>query len=226
MLIKSKKIFWSVVSIIIVLAAIYLIDRFYYHFPDISFSSTWMQKFDLDDEGNIPTWLSTTLLIGVAITSWVISLNLKKSSPGDHRASTFWAIFGSFYLFLSFDEGAAVHELFGLVFNLRWVYFYAPLGLAFFLLSARYFIFQQSDSKTRLWILGGLMIYAFSGLFLEFLFDVISMDYILTSFEIAFEESGEMLGTLFVLMGCIRVLNLQCKNLSSQTNLNTMTLPG
>jgi len=164
-------------------------------------------KFNIDKEANIPTWFSTVLLFTISITAFVIYW-LERNFEKSHRWRYFWIIFAAFYAFLSFDEAAMFHELIYKITRIKWIFLYAPFAGIFFLLTVYYLVIIRKYNKNILfWIIGGLMVFAFGGLFMEFVSYAGRLVPFLQQIEYILEEGGEMLGSIMVLMGVFVVLN-------------------
>lgn len=66
--------------------------------------------FNLDDENNIPTFFSVSLLFFAAVLIGLIALLKKKVSD---PFTAHWAILAFIFLYLAIDEAASIHELLG-----------------------------------------------------------------------------------------------------------------
>jgi len=97
---SSRKLFMWMVVIVAVLATL--------HFLPESLAG---YKFNLDKEGNVPTWYSTILLYSVAICALLIYFSYDISYKSNYSLRYFWLGFSLCYGFLSFDEGAHIHEM-------------------------------------------------------------------------------------------------------------------
>ncbi|OMH38044.1 hypothetical protein [Motiliproteus sp. MSK22-1] len=187
------------------IVAILLLMHF---FPE---SSSWSihNRFNLDTEGNIPTWYSTVLLFSISILSLVIYFLRERFIRPIERWNSFWLVLSSAYCFLSLDEGARLHELIDRSTSIKWVYVYAPFAAVFFSICFMYFWVVRRDSEDlRVWFLGGLVVYATGGLLSEFVSHYFApLPEVLQQVEFIVEEGLEMLGTIMVLMGCFKELN-------------------
>lgn len=67
---------------------------------------SFVRLFELDAEGNIPTWYSSSLLLCASLLLTWNSLIAEKR--GDRRC---WAFIASVFLYLSIDEAAVIHEM-------------------------------------------------------------------------------------------------------------------
>ncbi|MGI9237145.1 MAG: hypothetical protein ACR2QZ_07090 [Woeseiaceae bacterium] len=200
MQIPTGKLFSGLVGIILLLLLLHL----------LALTGDWaiQDRFNLDEEGNVPTWFSTALLLLVAVTAFVLR---------ERGGGRIWLVTAIAYTWLSLDEAARLHELFDEHTPVKWIWVYAPFAAAFFVLCARSFgaVRHQSPHLWR-WVVGGLVIYAAGGLGLELVAHLLypfppslepyAMVLFLTG--ITLEEGLEMIGTAMVLVGCIRELQM------------------
>ncbi len=182
-------------------------------FPD-TVSWTIHQRFDLNQELNVPTWYSSALLLLVAVAA----LGLFAYSDPKSPSRKFWLLTSLAYCYLSIDESAALHE--ALAVHIKWYYVYAPPAAAYMVYTLRTLL-KYEASTVRNWILIGLVAYGTGALNLEIIW------FIFKPFpawaEIAFvavEETLEMVGTIIVLGGCMHAWNhLMLSRLSARTEL-------
>ncbi len=181
------------------------------HLIPETLSWTIHSRFNLDNEGNVPTWFSSTLLYSVSVCSVLIyfSNNRSENPNGKTLEEYFWFLFSSVYCFLSLDEAASVHEIIDQALHVKWVYVYAPFAAIFFMICSYYImIIRNNESTLRNWILGGLIIFAFGSMGAELIAHITSgMPSFLRILEAMFEEGLEMIGTIMVLIGCLKELS-------------------
>ena len=187
-------------KVFLILLFVELILLILFYFPE-SWSATIYDRLNLDREANIPTWFLTILLFLISLLSLIIYL-LDRNLKSGTAWSSFWLVFSIVYCFLSIDEGARMHEILMDLFNLKWVYVYAPLGAIFFLSCVYFFISVNRNKALSYWILGGLIVYASGGLGCEVIYFFIYRG----KTEVLFEEGLEMLGSIIVLTGCLKEL--------------------
>lgn len=65
------------------------------------------ELFDLDSEISIPTWFSIIQLFMIGLIALLVANNTKTTPPPSKKGLT---IFGLGFLYLSMDEGSAIHE--------------------------------------------------------------------------------------------------------------------
>ncbi|MCR2827287.1 hypothetical protein [Microbacterium sp. zg.Y909] len=88
--------------------------------------------FDMDSETSIPTWFSMMLLLGIGAVLGAIA-----QATTDRRERRMWVIFAVVFVFLSLDEGAALHEslmyatrnLLGITGGPLWYAWVIPVGI-------------------------------------------------------------------------------------------------
>lgn len=123
-----------------------------------------LQEFDVDAEGNIPTWYSIVLLAaagGLALLIGVLRRRQAQSRWG------WWIASGILLLLLSLDESASIHEqafepmqrLFGVLsgpFAFAWVIAGLAAVVVVLLVFARFYLSLPNDTKLGIGI-GGLV---------------------------------------------------------------------
>jgi len=201
MAIPLRRLLFLLLSIVLLLILLHVLSM-----PDFSWSLPLLTRihyrFDLDSEGNIPTWYSTVLLFAVSFCSLGISV----LSYGHRHSQKFWLVFSCVYCYLSMDEAASFHEYFGNIFFFNWVFVYAPFALAFFVLCV-YHLLKCGNKTLRHWILSGLIVYALGGMGCELIARLYRpLPPFLYKIEVIMEEGLEMTGSIIVLMGCLREL--------------------
>lgn len=67
-----------------------------------------LDRFDVDGETSVPTWFSILLLLAIAVLAFVIA---RVDRPAGSRAYRWWYAVAAVALYLSIDEGAALHEI-------------------------------------------------------------------------------------------------------------------
>ena len=103
--------------------------------------------FDVENEGNLPTFFSSSLLLFAALLLGAIAV-LKRKARDDYGNR--WALLALVFLYLAVDEAAFIHEL-----------FYRPVGE---LLGDR-----ADDSMFAIWIIPGIVfVVAVMALFVKF----------------------------------------------------------
>lgn len=183
---------------------------------------------DLDNEVAVTTWFSTVqlFLIGVIllIAAWT---NREKN----HGLSATLALGGLLFVFLSADEGGAIHERVSLVIADReldallfpgghggWISVYAVLG-AVFLLGAGVFLWRplrwmwQQFTRECLIMLGGFATIVVGAVG----FEIISYFFLrsgstpdLYQLEVAIEEFLEMAGASVILYATLEITGALC----------------
>ena len=156
--------------------------------------------FDLNGEANIPAWYTSTLL---SVASFLAFLAHIKQSSSDRWVKAFWLLLSVACLLVLLDEIAQFHEKFDLYLKIKWVYFYAPVGVFLIFFLARHIAFHWREQPHLRSILVGILI----GFFLSLGFEYISYLGLASHWqkiEYMLEEGAEILGASLILIGCIQ----------------------
>lgn len=203
----------SLRNLFVILSLFVLIIISMNFFPE-SLSKLIANRFSLNAEANIPTWFSTILLFSVSLSCLFIYFLMRNGIEPDHSWRVFWLGLAGVYCFLSMDEAARFHEMVTGALSVKWVYIYAPFALIFLLVCSFYFfVIRKSCVSLRNWVMGGMVMFIFGGLVLEFFSHRFSpLPSVLQKIEFVLEEGFEMMGTIMVLRGCLgelqRLLNI------------------
>ena len=195
------KVFFSLLCLALILIFLHLV---YQHAPRI-----WNDKFNLNQEANVPTWFATALLLAVALCAFALHRAQEETRPGRCFARLFWLGFSFVYVFFSLDEAAGFHEL-----SVHWAgpirfALFAVVAGAFFAACVYDFLVLRREARHLAgWILPGLGIYFLGAIGLETLNAFLSPLIVnFTNLEIIAEEGMELLGTILVLTGCLAELS-------------------
>lgn len=109
-----------------------------------------IRLFNLDREGNIPTYFSASLLLFAALLLWIIGV-MKKTSRAPYALQ--WTILAFTFLYLAVDEAGRIHELLnrptkellgnlttGILYFAWWVIPGVAIALVFGLLFLKFFL--------------------------------------------------------------------------------------
>jgi tetratricopeptide (TPR) repeat protein len=195
------KVFFSLLCLALILVFLHLLFQ---HAPRI-----WNDKFNLDQEANVPTWFATALLLAVALCAFALHRAQEETRPGRCFARLFWLGFSFVYVLFSLDEAAGFHEM-----SVHWAgpirfALFAVVAGAFFAACVYNFLVLRREARHLAgWILPGMGIYFLGAIGLEtlnaFLSPLIAN---FTSLEIIAEEGMELLGTIMVFTGCLAELS-------------------
>ncbi len=128
--------------------------------------------FSVNAEKTIPTWYATLLLFGAAVLLALITIiKFQQKEPFKFH----WLGLAVVFLYLSMDEGAAIHEIFSDpiqetlnptgFFSFGWYILFAPLVVIFVLVYLR-FLLQLPGKFRNLFVLSGA-IYVGGAVFIE-----------------------------------------------------------
>jgi hypothetical protein len=121
--------------------------------------------FSVNLEESIPTWYSTLLLFTAAMLLTVIAIGKR---VGRDRYTVYWAGLAIIFVYLSIDEGAAIHEIFSDLIEDRfntsgflsfgWLVVAIPVVLVFGLLYLRFLLHLPTRTRNLLIVAGALYI--------------------------------------------------------------------
>ena len=167
----------------------------------------------VDEEGNLPSWFSSTLILASAVVAFLIS-TARRDRQLSHRG---WFVLSALLLLLAIDEAAAIHEisttyavranglgLFPRRSSYAWVVFALPLVIAGSWYAARALRRIEAPVRDRLgvglpvWMSGVFGIEALTGQLIGYQPDTWAYLYLATA-----EEGAEMLGALIFLDGLL-----------------------
>ena len=227
---QLPRIFLTALSCELILVAIYWLDVL----TDGRFQLLHA-LFDLDSEGNIPAWFSSSQLFAVAITFF--SCALRKGT--DRRPSrVFFSLAGVGALYVSSDETAQIHERVTAVIGARYIDWVPPFAAQNFffvmLLIAGLVTVGQllADDFLKLWnyhrrvmllFVLGIAIGLTGGMVVETLgYKFLDRNSIWYRVEVTAEEFMEMLGASFILLAA---LQLRCRIRSRLSATTTRVQP-
>lgn len=206
----AKKLFFGLLVFEIFLVIAYLV---------IKFNFSYKLFFDLDGEGNLPTWFSSIQLLFVG------QIFLLKSVQSDinQSVSRFFHVFVCvFFVFLSMDETAQFHETLNrnISFikllprfkgdNGIWIYVYGLIALIIANIFLKDIVgMWRTYTKPFLLMTLGILIVLFGGVILEIVgyqFLHSGRTPVLAIIEVACEEFCEMFGVSIVLYGALAML--------------------
>lgn len=174
--------------------------------------------FDLDSEGNIPAWFSSSQLLCVAIAYW--SCALRKRRPG-RPSKLFFTFAGLAAVYASSDETAQIHERITALMGQRyvdWLPSYAAHNFLFVMIGVAVLLSVcqlLADDVLLLWtnhrqatLLGtlGIVIALTGGMGVETLGYKIFQGHtesLLYKVEVTIEEFMEMMGATLVLVSAL-----------------------
>jgi hypothetical protein len=78
-----------------------------YTTPDFALRDTFIHAFSFDEEANVPTWYSSSVLL---VCSGLLALIAYSTRRAHGRFARHWAMLAVIFLALSVDEEAALHE--------------------------------------------------------------------------------------------------------------------
>ncbi len=205
---NKKKIVTSLSIFALLLITIHIVILCIYYYVGDPEKFDFVQMFDLDMEANIPTVFSSLILALSALCFYLLGLYAENTN---HADKPYWFGLGAIFLFLSFDEGATIHEAIG-DYTEKFVhasgYLFYPWvisygGLVTFL-GIMYFRFFWKMEKKVFW---SFMLSAFIYLLGAVVFELFGAneasahgtDTVLYSTLYTIEESLEMFGVIYLI---------------------------
>jgi hypothetical protein len=174
--------------------------------------------FDLDQEGNLPSWYSASLWTFAALLAFGAAVQRQKSQRTRNR----WTALGVLYLFLGMDEMSSFHEMLGIPLRriqalVSWFHYaWLGYGLVFTSLVAAYF--APFVLRLPRYVLGCVLlaagIYLFGAVGLEWYAGMVRDGVLryplgLSEFhEIIVEEFLEMAGVILLIHGLLVYLRI------------------
>jgi len=205
---KTDKIisFLSFIAILLItLNTIMLVIYFYVNNPN---KFNFIQMVDLDQEANLPTLFSSTILLISAFLFYLLNLKSKISQDNQHR---YWIGLSIIFIFLGFDESATIHETIGDMteqfvntngyLHYPWVISYSVVVI---LLGFVYFRFFFNMEKKIFWkFVKAASIFLSGAIGLELLgakeASLHGSDTMLYCYYYTIEESLEMFGVIYLI---------------------------
>jgi len=179
--------------------------------------------FDFNSEQNVPTLLSSLLILLCSCLLAIIAFMEKKQSKRDYK---YWGGLSLIFLFLSIDEFASIHELLTSplhnALGTTGVLYYAwviPYGLITLVIAFLYirFLFRLPEKFRVLCVMSGF-IYVAGAIGLELLggyyFDIYRHEDVIFKLIASFEEIFEMGGMLLFLYAIMGYIDSHHKDLS------------
>lgn len=176
--------------------------------------------FDLDSEGNIPAWFSSSQLFCVAITFWSCAVRHRR---GSKPSKLFFLLAGAAAVYGSSDETAQIHERITALMGQRyidWLPSYAAHNFLFVMIAVAVLLTVcqfLADDLVSLWkhqrralllAIAGLAIALAGGMGVEALGYKLLGGYsesLWYKLEVVVEESMEMIGGTLVLCGALKL---------------------
>lgn len=105
---------WLAIAAWLTLAALLIagLEALYFYMPKLAPATTdgRVAAFDLDGEGGLAVWLSSTILLITAGMTWIV-YGIRRQQPDDyHGHYRVWLWAAVCWAFMSLDESASLHE--------------------------------------------------------------------------------------------------------------------
>ncbi|MGW4464856.1 hypothetical protein [Micromonospora sp. NPDC004704] len=204
--------------IVAVLHALSLTVNVLHRGPEPTFAHfDWVYAFlDVDQEHNLPTWFSSSLLLLSALV--LAEIGITAGRVGD-RFARHWKLLALVFVFLALDEATQIHEAANVlrdafdltgVLYLSWILVAAPLVVLFALTYLRFL--GHLPGPVRLLVLGGGALYVGGAIGMEVVGSLLwdngpGYDSMAYAYSTAVEELLEMLGTVSFMYGVATYLH-------------------
>lgn len=169
-------------------------------------SATWQWLLNIDMELSLGTLLSSAQLMCVGLLAFWLALRSERLA---WWVRLYWCMLGALFVFLSLDEYFSFHEAHLATYRFQ----YAAVGVAFVILGLLAYRFgMQSHKRLFAFLFGGLAVMGAGGIggepvVWEFVCHgpIPGLGPICHQFSL-FEEFGEVLGSMLVLLGVVSFL--------------------
>lgn len=155
-MLSARKVFITLlvcIACLLVMQGVVVADRLD---KDATVNWTLYQLFNFDEESSVPVWFSAIALVACAVLLAAIARDAFRRRD---TAARYWALLGFIFLFLSFDEAAAIHEQLiplgrslvptGGAFYFAWI---IPYGIALAVLLVVLVPFLRALPRQTLWL--------------------------------------------------------------------------
>ena len=228
---SPKSIFIFLLKIVSILFILHLVTRFlvYKHLNKLDFIQRLDFYFNLDNEQNVPTFFSFTILLFSSALLYSISI-LGNTTKQDKK---YWLLLSIIFLFLSLDEAIELHER--LITPLRrifikdlsgflhwgWIVPYSILFLAIGIYFLK-FLFRL-DKKVRNSFFLAAFIFVFGAVIIESIeghfYEIFEPEHIIFYITITLQEIFEMIGVIIFIKTLLQYLLLNKEIILSNSDL-------
>ena len=108
MLVSPKKLTWALTAIVLGLLLAHITTQCMKYFLGHDIQLGLLRLFDLDQEGTLPSWYSSSTLLLCSL--FLLVIGLAKKHGGD-RYGSHWLVLSIIFFCLSIDEAASLHEM-------------------------------------------------------------------------------------------------------------------
>jgi hypothetical protein len=207
---EARKMFFWLLAMDFVIVLVYLLIHIL--FSDMPWGPA-RQLFNIDAEVSIPTWFSSIQLFVTGSMLFVASIN---NQWKQYVSSSFLKAGSLFFIFLSVDESAAIHEKITIIAKKlgihlilfkgdhgAWIAVYLIIAIVGVLMNARHFrnLWRYFRHENIIALIGAIMLVTGGIVFeiISYLFLRSESMKLLYKVEVAFEEFFEMSGVSIIL---------------------------
>ncbi len=109
---NTRKITWCLISVASILVLVHILILITFYIINDPGRFDFIEMFDLDYEGNIPTLFSSFLLLLSAMLLWLCGYG-EQVYANEKNNKPYWCALSIIFVFLSIDEGTRLHEEIG-----------------------------------------------------------------------------------------------------------------
>lgn len=157
LIIPAKKVLiWLLVALGILLV-LHILGQYLWHINGWTYSSFYIDRFNMNEEISIPTWFATVLLLVSSGLLWIVGTI--KTLAKDVFAK-YWKVLAVIFLVMSIDEGSSIHEILSVLVGTplgiqTGMFYYAwviPVLFLLVILGFWFFKFWQNLSLSIRWL--------------------------------------------------------------------------
>ncbi len=220
-----RKIFWTLNFVILCLIVANIVTQVSRFSSRPNILAHLSSVFDVSTEANIPTWYQSTTLLLCAMSFAIIAV-IKWAEHDGYR--TLWGGLSLIFLYLSLDEGAALHDRVsktlrpilnvGGIFHFAWVIPASILVIVFVVAYVKFWL--SLPVKTRLLFLLAGALYVGGALGMEMIngafADIYGTENLAYELLTTVEETFEMLGVSVLLYAVLSYTSIYAPNIHVQ----------
>jgi len=144
-------------AILGILLVLHILGQYLWHINGWTYSSFYIDRFNMNEETSVPTWFATILLLASSGLLWMTGTI--KALAKDVFAR-YWKVLAVIFLVLSIDEGSSIHEILSVLVGTalgiqEGIFYYAwviPVLFLLIVLGFWFFKFWQNLSLSIRWL--------------------------------------------------------------------------
>jgi len=157
LIISARKVLMWLLAILGILLVLHILGQYLWHINGWTYSSFYIDRFNMNEETSVPTWFATILLLASSGLLWMTGTI--KALAKDVFAR-YWKVLAVIFLVLSIDEGSSIHEILSVLVGTalgiqEGIFYYAwviPVLFLLIVLGFWFFKFWQNLSLSIRWL--------------------------------------------------------------------------